>query len=167
MTTPITLPAGRLPTSSEFAAFDRISAAHRISDSTPVNNSTTMVLDSDLTLPGAANTTYRLGGRLLYTASAAADFRFGWDYPSGLTMLYGALAIATGTAAYVIYPNNETDLPAVEGAGVSSPRDVWLNGTVTFGSTAGDLTLKWAQLVATANDAILRAGSYIEFTRWT
>jgi hypothetical protein len=167
VTTPIEFPAGHVPTPSGLEEVDRISAAVRTSDSDPVNNSTTMVLDTDLTLPVVADTTYRLKGRLLYTAASAADFRFGWDYPIGLTMSYGALAIATATTDYIIYPNNEADLPAVEGAGVSSPRDVWLDGVVTVSSTAGDLTLKWAQLVANVSDAILRTGSYIELTRWT
>lgn len=167
MTTPITFPAGRVPTSSQMVAPDRISAALRISDSTPVQSLTTPANDTVLTLPVAANTVYKLDGRLIYTSGSVPDFKFGWTYPSGLTMAYGAFAIAVGTANFIVYQNVETDLPSVEGAGTGVARDVWLKGTVTVSSTPGDLIVRWAQVTSTASDTVLKAGSWFELTRWS
>lgn len=165
----VTIAAGHIPTADEltadFAAVDRVTCAKRSADSTPVNNNTTMGNDSQLTLAVAANTTYHVRGRLIYTSSATPDFRFGWTYPTGLTMAYGVLGIATGTSAPLIYQNNETDLPALEGAGVGVSRDAWIDGLVFNGSTAGNLIVRWAQLVANATDTVMKANSYFILTK--
>lgn len=165
----VTIAAGHIPTGDEltagFAAVDRVTYARRTADSTPINNSTTMVADSQLTLAVAASGTYHLRGRLIYTSSATPDFRFGWTYPTGLTMSYSVFGIATGTAAPLSYLNVETDLPALEGAGVGVSRDVWLEGLVFNSTTAGNLVIKWAQATANATDTVMKANSYFILTK--
>lgn len=130
--------------------------ARKTADET-VNNSATLQNDNHLFLSVAASTTYELTGLLVYTSGATPDFKFGWTFPSGLTMRYTVLATVGGT--FGTYGQVQTAVPAIDGAG--SELTVPIMGIVIVSSTAGTLQLQWAQNTANASDTKLHTNSYI------
>lgn len=161
----MTLTAGHIPTPTEFNALDRVISAYRTSDATPINASTTLIPDTQIVLPMAASAIYEIRGRLIYTSGSIPDYRFGWTFPTGLTMSYSVLGVAVGTSVWATYTNGETDLPALEGAGTGVSRDTWLNGLVFVGSTPGNLILRHSQLTSNASDTVLKSNSHVILTR--
>jgi hypothetical protein len=112
-----------------------------------------------------ASAVYVLNGRLVYTSDSTPDFKFGWTYPTGLTMDYAVHGIAAATASYGVYTNSQTDTPALEGAGSSTKREALLQGLVVVSSTAGTLQLQTAQSTANVSNTVLKSGSYVILTR--
>ncbi len=124
-----------------------------------VNNSTTMVNDTHLLWPVEANIQYVFEGELVYTAATAADIRIGWSSPSGTAMSWNA----TGLDPALAYKNVANLAAATTsnfgGNGTTSGRLIHVSGWFTVGATAGTFRLQWAQDVANASDASMRAGS--------
>ena len=131
-----------------------------------VNNSTTLVDATGMAVAVAANKTYHIVGRLEVNGNSTADFKFGFTYPSGLTMRYSALGFNTG-GVYVSLDQIETSTPGFGAGGIAGVTDdvVDIVGTVFVGSTAGTLQVQFAQSTADASNTVLRGtGSYIEIT---
>lgn len=126
-----------------------------------VNNSTTLQNDDELAIAVEANLTYDFDCELIYNSGATPDLKFGWTYPSGLTMFYAVYAAGGGT--FLGYNEIETSVPAVDGAGAAV--GVLLKGTVFVSATAGTLQLQWAQQTLNASNTIVQTGSYIRLKR--
>jgi hypothetical protein len=126
-----------------------------------VNNSTTLQNDDELFIAVEASVTYDFEAEIIYNSGATPDLKFGWTFPSGLTMFYAVYAAGGGT--FLGYNEIETSVPAVDGAGAAV--GVLLKGTVIVSSTAGTLQLQWAQNALNASNTIVQAGSYIRLRR--
>ena len=134
-----------------------------------VTSSTALQNDNELVVPVAASATYHLSAYLHYEGGTlgASDLKFGWTFPSGLTMTYAASRISeitgnpAGGGGVVI--QSATALSGSAGAGNS--RSVAIEGTVTVSSTAGNLQLQWAQSTSNGTATIVHAGSYISLQR--
>jgi len=140
--------------------------AVRTSDGTAVNNSTTHVNDSVLSVPVAANTSYILEGFVAFSADPSADISLGWTMPTGASITWGPFGPKTSIAAdssqwlaRVSTGNYDVGAEGTATLDGCNPR-----GLVTIGSTAGTFQLKMAQATAHASDAKIRAGSWIKLT---
>ncbi|MCX6292402.1 MAG: hypothetical protein NT126_11665 [Bacteroidetes bacterium] len=127
---------------------------------------TTLQNDDELAVPLQANQSYIIEGFLFMIASGSVpDCKLGFTVPAGATMTLGYHAnygdnntsiatdilTAAGTAGSII-PNN--------GAGKENP--VFISGSITMGSTSGNLQLQWAQNSnSNTQNTTVRANSYL------
>lgn len=136
---------------------------------TTVNNSTTPVPVTGLSLTLEPNSTYELSGFISMLASQAADITFSWSYPTGSLITWTGDGLSTGATSsggsIVRQVRVESDVQALGGVGGSIRTSVLPKGIVTTGSTGGQLTLLMAQFVATADNAIVYSGSYLTATK--
>jgi len=131
-----------------------------------VNNSTTLV-PSGLSLNVEANAVYKMEAFLLYNAATAADMDVKFNAPTAATLAWTphsagvSTAGPTGVGGFNSYVVGSSGV--LGGGGVNAVATP--SGLLTTSSTAGTLTLSFAQDTANASDAILRAGSWIMLTR--
>lgn len=140
--------------------------ARKASDQT-IDNSTTLANCTDLGVSLRASKAYELRGRIQYRANASTssgpDIKFGWTFPTGLTMAYTAYGIATGSTTLAQFNNIQTTVLSI--GGFSSDLSVVFEGTVLVGTTAGTLQFQFAQnTLKSGNGAIVRAQSFIVLT---
>ncbi len=117
--------------------------------------------DNELTFPIGPNEEWSYRFVVQANAAAAADMRFAVTAPVG-----AVCNTATSEAE-----NSASD--AQVGCGVSSailngnatPELYEITGSVINGSTAGNITLQWAQFTSNATNTIVYAGSYVQATR--
>lgn len=139
-----------------------------------INNSTTLANDPELFFPIEANEIWFVEAFLQANgASVNADFKYGWTGPSGCTAQWGPLATlanlgsgwvgagaAGGVSGGFSAINNNTNL-----AGMSGTLPHQLAGWFTNGSTAGTVTLQWAQNTQTVEDNKILVNSYLRLRR--
>jgi hypothetical protein len=135
-------------------------------------STTTPTADPDLTIPLLANTAYmfRISGG--FASAAAADFRSSLTVPAGTTGT--KQAIGPGSAATTIdnlsaklatfAPTSNVDYGTANNSSYSGFQE---SGVLFVGSTAGNLTFNWSQVVSTASDTTLGFGTYMEVVRLT
>jgi hypothetical protein len=125
---------------------------------------TTLAADPHLTLPVEVSAVYAVIARLAVESPTTADFKWDWSIPAAATLnrysylisgTHGTLATATSTA------NMATN--GSPGAGVGDA--LTLSGTLIMSSTAGSITLRWAQNTSDAGNTILLAGSSLTMVR--
>lgn len=162
------MPAGHYPTSAEFETIlDRIefgATLVRKTSSETVNNTSTLQDDNELAWTVAANATYALELHVGYSTGATPDIKFGWTYPTGLTMQITG-TIGYDAATLMAAPATFTQTSVLPAGGAASDLHFALWGLVFAGSASGTLQLQWAQNTANASDTIVRAGSYGVLTR--
>lgn len=140
----------------------------KTSDQT-VNNSTTLVNDTDLLTSLAPNerVSFMLIG--FFSSSAVADFKYSFNAPSGSTITYSPPNGITTNSSGTIVRNNaiiSTGIfEAVNGGGTGTAVAFTLAGWVENGSTAGNLQLRWAQNTLEATDTKVLAGSRLVVMR--
>ena len=121
-----------------------------------VNNSAALQADDELIIPVTANYTYGFKVFLVVGSSdAAADIKFGWTVPAGTTMLWHNITS-------IVSADQTDDISVDLGAGIYV---IELSGKITVDSTAGNVTLTWAQNTATAADTVIGIGSHIVYYR--
>lgn len=143
----------------------------RITDDTPINNSTTLKSDSVLTLTAPINTVRRLSGLVAYTSNATPDFKFGFSFPAGasLTWTAGGHAI-TGSSGSGDFVSNTSVRGASDTTfgygGADSPFvcALHVSGLFIMGSTPGALTVRYAQFLANASDTKTKTDSWLMLT---
>lgn len=126
-------------------------------------NSSTLVSDTELTCPVVAGTVYAVEAFIVYAASAAADFKWGFAIPTG-TLHWAAHQYSAADVIELVMATGitTTDNTAVAGGvGVSANRHIILHGY--FAATAsGNLTFRFASSVATGGEAAQRGlGSWL------
>lgn len=132
-----------------------------------VNNSVALAATA-ISLSVDANTVYELNGFLAYNTSQAADAQVGWTVPSGASMQWTLDSLFTNvtSGAGTVYRSLLTAAqPAIAGGPGSANAVARPIGTVTTGSTAGLVTLTFAQNTADPTDSKLFAGSWIRLTK--
>lgn len=141
--------------------------AYKAADQT-VNNSATLVNDTALTVAVAANTTYAIEGFLAYDTSATADIKVAFTAPAGATLLWSPLGLAgssSGTSGSIDQRTLTTNNLALGGAGAGTNAVANPRGTLVTSSTAGSLTLQWAQNAAEVSDTKVKTGSWLKLTK--
>ncbi|MEO7399038.1 MAG: hypothetical protein ABIW84_10780 [Ilumatobacteraceae bacterium] len=130
-----------------------------------VNNSTTLVNDTQLLLALAANGVYTVEGNLIYD-TAAGKFKLGWTVPAGATLSGFILAYATGgsgsSAAGNLYGGlTESSATGVGGAGLGTKLVAVFRALIIMGATAGNFQVQWAQNVLSTTDTNVFADSWV------
>lgn len=123
-----------------------------------VNNSTTLQDDDELTFSIGASEKWAFNMCLIYRSGTTPDFKLQWSLPSGCSIFYQQDDVAE--AAFT-----EVDNYTISGAGASTSSIASFYGVILNGSTAGNITLQWAQAVQNASDTKVMAGSYIIATK--
>lgn len=123
-----------------------------------VNNSATLQDDNELFFAVEANEVWAFRAVLFFISSAAADIKFAWTIPASATIRWSATNIvnAINTASTVYDDSN-----FVSTDGTSAQLMVVLDGIVVVSSTAGDVTLQWAQIAAAVSDTQVLVNSYL------
>lgn len=138
----------------------------KASDQT-VNNSTTLVNDSDLTFSAGANEEYTFLMYVTYTDASAgiADMKFTITGPTGSTISWFADRISlTDVVATEAYNQIDKDEVVTTG-GSTTERVVVIRGVAVTGGTSGSITLQWAQNTAQANDLVVKTNSSVAAIR--
>lgn len=161
------LTAGSVATKVLLDDREPLSVARTTSQS--VNNSTAFVADTTLLLPLAANSTYHVSAMFVVSGPQAADWKQQWTAPAGAAGTRFTHGPSTGATS--VRDNNVNFRSAsltttlsynTDGSEPSAIREeIWL----TTSGTAGNLTLTWAQLVATVGNTTVQAGSWMSAQR--
>src|SRR5258705_9909942 len=99
-----------------------------------VNNSITLVNDTQLFISVAANTNCIFTSRFVYTSGTTPDIKFGFTYPVGAVGSYTLTGTGAGGAVLAAFHQTETSVSALEG---SSGAACTMVGSWTIGATAG------------------------------
>lgn len=129
-----------------------------------VNNSTTLVNDSALTL-GYGVGTYRFEICSQYSAGTTADFKWALTFTNATVNFINVgldTALAYLPAVFTGYTSGTANTQG--GAGVGSPRAVHIIGNMVS-TVAGTLTFQFAQNVAVVENCTSRSGSHMILTR--
>jgi len=131
-----------------------------------VTSSTTLVNDADLVLPADANAAYELSCQLFFIAAAGGDIKWTWSVPSGAGITYQDLHNEGGGTGLgnACLANSNADTPTAAGGG-SPVQAIRMTGTLTTGSTAGNVQLRWAQNASNATATQVRANSSLVLRR--
>ena len=147
-------------------------ATERLATATVVISSTVLA-QSGLNVPMAANKVYDVGALLYFTGDGTADIKAVLDGPAGATCLYmaeGPAVGATGSTGNQVREARDTIGSFTNQFGsfsTSALCAIRMEGWVACGSTAGDLVVKFAQGVSTAVDTTLLAGSTLTIVERT
>lgn len=123
-----------------------------------VNNSATLVADSQLFIAVPANTNCIFTSRFVYTSGTTPDIKFAFTYPVGAVGSYTLYGIAAGTSSISAFHQTETSVSALEGG---TGQACTMTGSWTIGANAGVIQLVWAQNTANASNTQVLAGSFI------
>lgn len=125
------------------------------------SNTASRTADPDLVVALLANLTYTVDSYLMYDAGAGL-FQVYWTVPAGATVTGAPWGLDTAVTAATVGGIRVPPTGAAVGSGgsgtVVSARPT---ANVIMGSTAGNLTLTWAQNTSNATATILKAGSWI------
>jgi hypothetical protein len=133
-----------------------------------INNSTAPSNDTELQIPVQASTIYKVKFFLIYSATTVADVKFTLLGPTGATGQIAAWGMGLGTSnAFDSILTSVVNLGSSwssGGYGAGSKATAVPEGTITIGSTAGNLTLAFCQQVSDPTNAVLYADSRMELT---
>lgn len=156
--------------SAAITGIGQVKTAHKAADTTR-NSTVTLTDDPDLTFAVAANEVYIVQATLLLDGGVTPDYKFGWSYPVGTTMNWGAVggtptsweATATSTGQSPLKIETGTlGQGATSGSVVCG---VILHVVVAVGANAGAVALQWAQNVSDAANTTIKAHSSLVAVR--
>ena len=147
--------------------YSRFRTVEKMVDET-IASDDTLATDDTLFFAMAANTKYRLRGRVFFDTTAVAGFKYRHAGPAAPDLVR--------VHRRDIYPGGVSDLSSVVdiaysaddiviGGGTGDGGYIELDGIIHNGANAGDFTFQWAQEVSDATDTTVLAGSYLEFAR--
>lgn len=131
-----------------------------------VNNSTTLVNDTQLVTPSLLpNSVWLVEGVIFYDASTAGDFKLAWTAPSGATLTWSGMGGGTGASSAPVNMGDQqrtlASAASYGGVGVGTIVDVIVRGVLTISSTAGPLQMQFAQNTADATNCTVDVGSFL------
>jgi hypothetical protein len=130
--------------------------------STSRNTTTTRTADPDLTLAVEADALYTGDFMIIYSStSTTPGLNWAFTVPAGATGYYTYSAGQTTTDTNITFPIASGGGPPTVSGTLGLNGKLWLDTS----STAGNLTVAWAQLVSNAANVTLEAGSYIKLKR--
>jgi hypothetical protein len=130
-----------------------------------VTDSATLVNDTDLVLPLAANAYYEFRMAFAYTGTPGDDLKGGFTVPSGAVIAAAGVHIVSGGASTGInYISSSGQTLVFYGATGGNAAEI--HGTVFTGNTAGNLQWEFAQNTAAAStSAVMLPGSVLVLRR--
>jgi hypothetical protein len=124
--------------------------------------------DAELFVSVSASMTYEVRSHIIYDSATAADMQIAWTAPAGATFQWNSHG-GSGTAINADTVNFETRTLAqsanVGGYGVGTQAVVCPSGLLVVAGTAGTFRMQWAQVVSTASNTTVRAGSHLILRR--
>lgn len=166
MSTYPAISAGQRITASLLTSMLPITVSKPIDES--VTSSTVLQNDDDLVLAVSANATYVMDGYIMASGAGVGtgDLKIDFTIPSGATMKYTSFGVTTASPAvqYEATVNANSTARAI-GTNGSTDMGSAIQAVITVGSTAGSVQLRWAQNTSSGTATILRATSYLRFTR--
>lgn len=166
-----TLPAllsGDIPSSAEWQTLKtgitelRPPFARKTADET-VNGSAALQDDNELIVGAAADATYLLELQATQNSGATPGFKLSFSLPSGATWLHGRFNAGSSAANEQFGLMPLVGLSGITGAAADSLLVV--RALITISSTAGNVTLQWAQNTSNASNTVVRSGSWLLLTR--
>jgi hypothetical protein len=126
-----------------------------------VVGSTTLVNDTHLTFPVAANDVWAVTWRLVYNAPTAGDLKIAWTFPTSgvldasFVWLDSALAIGQNGGHSTTSPTTAVNLGGTGTfVGPVAVETLFVNST-----NAGNLQLQWAQVTASGTTTLVSGSS--------
>lgn len=147
---------------------ERLSASSRSSliayktSAETVTSSTTFQDDDSLFLAVEASKRFRFELNLLYLTPTAADLKFQFTFPTGMTGRYTLIGTPSGGSAISAFWRDQTSGGIVEGNAIQQA--AYMVGTWVTSSTPGTLRLQWAQNVSNAGNTQVLDGSFMSLT---
>lgn len=135
------------------ALVSKIRYAVKTSDQT-VNNSETLVDITDLLFSVEANSKYLIDFNLINNSNTTAFIKYGWSYPAGATMKWGAFETSAISDSVVIETYDTEDFAYLEYAFLQT-------------TNAGTMQLKFAQNTADVSDTKVITGSVLVIHKLT
>lgn len=132
---------------------------------TTVTATTTLAADPELQVPLAANALVTIKGKIYYTTTDAADFKWRHTGPAAPTrVVVNRRAVAPGDTAE---SGIATDTAFSSGdiavtSGASGTGIITIDASIKNGANAGAFGISWAQNTSDAGDTVVQAGSYLE-----
>lgn len=136
--------------------------ARKTSDET-VNGSAALQDDNELTVAVEASATYLLELHLIQNSGATPGFKLSFSIPTGATWVSGSYNAGSSVANEQFGVMPLVGLSGITGAGANSLLIV--RSLITISTTAGSVTLQWAQNTSNASDTIVRSGSWLRLMR--
>ncbi|WP_354643854.1 hypothetical protein [Kitasatospora camelliae] len=133
-----------------------------------VTSSTTLVNDTHLLLPVAANAEYHLEGFVVYDgAFSAGDFKCDWSLPASASMLWAGNGMSTGAGGGLTANTQASGTTVAFGTYGAGPpyTSLSVRGRIVTAGTAGNAQFKWAQNSSNATATRVLAGSWIRLIR--
>jgi hypothetical protein len=131
-------------------------------------SNTVLTADADLVVAVEANAVYELEGVFFYDSPVAADFKFAFTAPAAASgsFIYSTITSGSAAGAYADDQNGASTLTGTvtTGGGAAIKETIKIQGSFST-SSAGNLTLTWAQNTSNASNTTLQTDSYIKVTR--
>lgn len=169
MTARPTFPSGHEPSPDEFSFLVPL-AGYKTSD-TSRSNTATLANDPDLLITPPVSTVWAIQGVLIIEGGSVGDMKIAFSFPTGATLTWGLIDNPTGITTP--YTSNTVFTGAFGSAtsgssffsagliGAGSQFYTPVGGLLTMGSTAGNLTVQWAQNTSDGTAATMKAGSWL------
>lgn len=132
---------------------------------------TTYADDPHLTFAAEANAVYTMYGWIKYFADPTPDLKIQFSVPTGCLgewgwLMPGSGSVAAGTAGYSIRTETNDVTQGRTGYGTSDSTHMTpMGGLFRMSSTAGNITLQWAQNTSNATATTLYTDSFLTFLR--
>jgi hypothetical protein len=123
--------------------------------------------DDELVIPLQANESYVIDGFLFMIAgNATPDCKIAFTVPSGATMTLGYHANMgdnnTNIGTDILTTSGSASVAVKSSGGSTKENPIFISGCIIMGSTAGNLTLQWAQNSNSAGNTVtIKANSYL------
>jgi|SRR6185436_3019827 len=128
-----------------------------------VNNSTTLVNDTELFVAAEASVTYLAEIKIYYNSGTTPDIKFALTVPAGTTGTWGGVGYDTASALLTFGPLSIA--VALPFGGLAADKEARLNAVIVTSTTAGTIQVQWAQNTLNASNTNVLAGSYITLKR--
>lgn len=147
----------------------QIVTGRRLANSTARTNNT-LTADTDIVIPVAADAVYLMDGFLTWScASSTPGFKIDFTGPTGATMPmrnFQAQPIGNTGTTGTVDTGCTTSISGVDARhSINGTTSGVLHGKLVTSSTAGNLTLRWAQNTTNASGVTLLDGSWIRLIR--
>lgn len=141
-------------------------AAYKPGDTSRAST-TTLAADPDLTVPVAANCLYWFEAVIVYDGGTqgTSDISIQWSTPASTTMAWDVNYKDTSGNSVTGSLGLATAIVNAGSNGVNANRSISVRGTIDTASTAGSLTLTWAQNTLSGTATRVRTGSAIIMQR--
>lgn len=149
------------------AAIDVTRTAYQSVDQT-VNNTTTYVSSTGLTLSIGASEVHVYESLIMFDTNTSADFKQRLLLPASATVRIARWSSSTvGTAIDTAIEHDAITVTEIQSGGVASGTimSTRATGLITNSTAAGSVTLQFAQNAATVVNTVLKIGSWIRLTR--